>query len=455
MTTSVAPKLRARSRRKVESNNIVCCLIRRTLWTSNTWSPRRHRSRRSMPMHWSSCSMRRPRDPQLDPLIAALSTMPIGSGDLQLKPGRSTYFHRPPGIKARRLVVVVAGAATHPAGPSSRFKPHWAARLALLKNGGAKHVAVALGTCGRRRRGACRSVRRRRAAMRSTSIGAPSRAQARRRRLRRFSLVCEKSDARAVQQGLQRGAAIGAGVALAREFANLPGNHCTPTFLGEQALQLGKEHGLTVQVLDRKAVEKLGMGAFVAVPQGSAEPLAVHRGALRRCAARAGAGGAGRQGHHLRYRRHLDQAIGRDGRDEVRHGRRGQRARHAARDRRAQAEAQPGLPDSELRQHAQRIGGQARRRRHQHVGADDRNPEYRCRRPADPVRRADLCRALQAGGRRRHRDADRRLRRSRWATTTAACSPPTSDSPKRCSTPAARRSIRAGGCRSTRNTTRR
>ena len=89
----------------------------------------------------------------------------------------------------------------------------------------------------------------------------------------RFSLACGKGQASDVAAGLQRGAAIAAGVTLARECANRPGNHCTPTYLGEQAKRLGKEHGLKVEVLDRKAVEKLGMGAFLAVAQGSAEPL--------------------------------------------------------------------------------------------------------------------------------------------------------------------------------------
>ena len=46
----------------------------------------------------------------------------------------------------------------------------------------------------------------------------------------------------------------------------------------------------------------------------------------------------------------------------------------------------------------------------QPVGPDDRDPEHRCRGPADPVRRADLRRALQAGRGGRHRDAHRRLR---------------------------------------------
>ena len=40
-----------------------------------------------------------------------------------------------------------------------------------------------------------------------------------------------------------------------------------------QTQQLGKTHGLKVEVLDRRAVEKLGMGSFLAVAQGSDEPL--------------------------------------------------------------------------------------------------------------------------------------------------------------------------------------
>jgi leucyl aminopeptidase len=70
-----------------------------------------------------------------------------------------------------------------------------------------------------------------------------------------------------------RGQAISAGVTLARECANRPGNHCTPTYLADQAKKLGKSHQLKVEVLDRNAVEKLGMGSFLAVAQGSNEPL--------------------------------------------------------------------------------------------------------------------------------------------------------------------------------------
>jgi len=71
------------------------------------------------------------------------------------------------------------------------------------------------------------------------------------------TLVVDKAQVKAVQLGLTRGRAIGSGVLLAREWANRPGNHCTPTLLAEQAKKLAKSHDLNVEVLDRKAIEKL------------------------------------------------------------------------------------------------------------------------------------------------------------------------------------------------------
>jgi leucyl aminopeptidase len=40
----------------------------------------------------------------------------------------------------------------------------------------------------------------------------------------------------------KRGQAIAAGSTLARECANRPGNHCTPSYLAAQARKLGKDH---------------------------------------------------------------------------------------------------------------------------------------------------------------------------------------------------------------------
>jgi leucyl aminopeptidase len=71
---------------------------------------------------------------------------------------------------------------------------------------------------------------------------------------------------------LREGAAIGNGMKLARDLANLPPNVCTPTFLAKTMKQLGKRNRFSVKCLSEKDMEKLGMGALLSVSRGSDEP---------------------------------------------------------------------------------------------------------------------------------------------------------------------------------------
>jgi leucyl aminopeptidase len=91
-------------------------------------------------------------------------------------------------------------------------------------------------------------------------------------KLQGVALVCAKADTAKLSEGLRRGEAIAEGVKLARELANRPANHCTPTHLADEAKALGKAQGLKVEVLDRRQLERLGMGSFLAVAQGSEQP---------------------------------------------------------------------------------------------------------------------------------------------------------------------------------------
>ena len=58
-----------------------------------------------------------------------------------------------------------------------------------------------------------------------------------------------------LEAGYQQGLGIAAGVAFAKDLANLPGNVCTPTYLAEQALELGAmievSHALLHSALQR------------------------------------------------------------------------------------------------------------------------------------------------------------------------------------------------------------
>jgi leucyl aminopeptidase len=82
------------------------------------------------------------------------------------------------------------------------------------------------------------------------------------------------SNASEVQATFYRAVAVVAGVDLAKEWANRPANYATPELLAKAALGLAAKHSkITCEVLGPKDVAKLGMGAFMAVAQGSDEPL--------------------------------------------------------------------------------------------------------------------------------------------------------------------------------------
>jgi leucyl aminopeptidase len=84
-------------------------------------------------------------------------------------------------------------------------------------------------------------------------------------------IVVEKSEAADAEAGRKIGDAVAAGHALTRYLQMQPGNVCTPSYLADRAKDLAKQYGFAVTVLDRKQIKAEGMGALLAVAQGSAE----------------------------------------------------------------------------------------------------------------------------------------------------------------------------------------
>lgn len=75
------------------------------------------------------------------------------------------------------------------------------------------------------------------------------------------------------EQAVRQGMAISAGIHLAKDLGNLPGNMCTPDYLAKQAIKLDTQHdAITTSVLEEKDMEKLGMGSLLSVSRGSREP---------------------------------------------------------------------------------------------------------------------------------------------------------------------------------------
>ena len=72
---------------------------------------------------------------------------------------------------------------------------------------------------------------------------------------------------------VRHGMATSAGIHLAKDLGNLPGNICTPTYLATQAKKLSKQHSkIKTSVLEESDMEKLGMGSLLSVSIGSRQP---------------------------------------------------------------------------------------------------------------------------------------------------------------------------------------
>lgn len=84
-----------------------------------------------------------------------------------------------------------------------------------------------------------------------------------------YSESAEKED---VQASLTVGYAYGKGANSARTLVNLPGNMLTATDMANYAQELAAKYDFEAEILEKDDMLKLGMGALLAVNQGSAEP---------------------------------------------------------------------------------------------------------------------------------------------------------------------------------------
>ena len=93
------------------------------------------------------------------------------------------------------------------------------------------------------------------------------------RKIERMVILEEETTcAAAAQKGALVGDTIAQGVALARDLVSRPGNLNTPSMMAETAEKIAQDCGLTLNVLNEEDARKEGMGAFLAVAQGSEQP---------------------------------------------------------------------------------------------------------------------------------------------------------------------------------------
>ncbi len=209
----------------------------------------------------------------LDKASSGYLTQLARRDDLPAKASTCTLLHAVQGIAATRVVVVGLGAAG-----SLTLKGYRDAVSAAVRAAGSGGAREALIYCTEWEVADVSVADRTRHAVevasecayrfdRLKSIKEPVRGG-----LAKLALGLTTRPTAAEDRALQQGTALAAGVALAKDLGNLPSNVCTPGYLASTARELGKNHKFKVTVLEYKDILKLGMGSFLSVTKGTAEP---------------------------------------------------------------------------------------------------------------------------------------------------------------------------------------
>ena len=194
--------------------------------------------------------------------LSLLIAQVVKSKDLSLEAGKLLSLYRPQQFHAVRVVLVGVGS-----GNSTQVRTAVLAALGTLKSAAVKKAVVCFAQPALQSgvRAAVLAIAD------ATYVYSTTKSKADTRTLQK--VVLATSNALQVKPSFERATATVLGVELAKEWANRPANHATPTLLAGAARELSKYPKMSCTVLGPKEVAKLGMGSFMAVAQGSEQPL--------------------------------------------------------------------------------------------------------------------------------------------------------------------------------------
>jgi leucyl aminopeptidase len=210
---------------------------------------------------------------EIDAATKGLLTRIVKAGDMQGKSGSTLFLHEVEGIGASRVLLVGLG-KQDAFGQKAYMDAARAAWRAVL---GTKIVQVTftLAQLPVKERTAEWNARAALLALRGETyqfVRMKSKPEPAKYALKRIVVTIDPADEKLAKLALKQAQAVANGMDFARDLGNLPGNICTPSFLGETAKQLGKDFKLKVDVLGQKQLEALKMGSLLSVSAGSVQP---------------------------------------------------------------------------------------------------------------------------------------------------------------------------------------
>jgi leucyl aminopeptidase len=193
------------------------------------------------------------------------------SGEISGKALELTLIHHPPGVAAKRVLLVGGG---KPEGfHSAQVRKLAGAALRYLKSRSCKNIAMVL------ERGWATGE-----LVSAVVEGAvladyepdryKSNSDEHKSEVATFSVLAAQ-EGEDFDRAANRGRILAEAQNFTRTLVNEPANRLTPSKIAEAARQVARETGLECEVLDQARMHELGMGALLGVAQGSAEPPAL------------------------------------------------------------------------------------------------------------------------------------------------------------------------------------
>jgi leucyl aminopeptidase len=221
---------------------------------------------------------------QLDEAAHGHIAATLRRGDMEGKSGTTLLLHNVPGVSSERVLLVGLGSETEFG--AKQYREAVAASSRAVNATGAADAEVHLTSLDVNGHDVSWRVQQAVSITEETAYrfdAMKSRKDNSKRGIRQVVLaVAKRAETSKAERGLQHGVALAKGMTLTKDLGNLPPNVCTPGYLADQARELGKRYKMKVQVFDRADMEKMGMGALLAVAQGSHEPpkfiVIEHRG---------------------------------------------------------------------------------------------------------------------------------------------------------------------------------
>lgn len=205
----------------------------------------------------------------LDDAVSGLISTVIKTEEFAAKEGETAYFHiSNSGLKVQRLLLI--GCGERSGYKAAQISQMAGTAIRFLRSKNCRTIAIVPRADGDAERVAQTVVSG--AVMGVFDLDKYRTKDKEERELERIEVAIEGADQDAVQRGADRGRIIGESVNFTRDLANEPGGFLTPTILAERAKEVAKQFGLSIDVLDQKQMEKLGMGSLLGVARGSDEP---------------------------------------------------------------------------------------------------------------------------------------------------------------------------------------